>query len=205
MKDSGQKSQHEDVFSFVFRGSSKRLDGETGDWHAHMNELFLVGIGLNVVGVVKQHPALAKKIDVVVVAVLVQGDEEIRLVPCREDLARPDAHLKDGWPSRNGRGDGHIGHHILRTAARKPRQQSAGRLNSVLGISSEANDGVANAFGSQIRAHSTGIGRRRILQSRKGTHDKRLINYRLMGVLSTRVVDARAREATPARDAQAWS
>ena len=64
-----------------------------------MNELLLVRVRLNIVGVVEQYSALAKKADMVLVAVLVQRDQEVRLVSRRENLARSDAHLKmDGPP-----------------------------------------------------------------------------------------------------------
>ena len=64
-----------------------RLDRQAGDRHADVNEALVVGIGLDVIGVVEQDAAVAQRIDVVLVAVLVERDQEIGLVAGGEDLA----------------------------------------------------------------------------------------------------------------------
>ena len=64
-----------------------------------MNKLLLVWVGLDIVGIVEQHSTVAKKADMVLVAVLMQGYQEVSFVSRRENFAGSNAHLEiDGPP-----------------------------------------------------------------------------------------------------------
>ena len=144
--------ENEDVFAFVLRGAAKRLDGQTCDWHADVNEPLVIEIWLNVVRIVEQHAAVAQETDVVLVTVLVKRDQKIGFVACRQHFTGTDAYLENGRTTRNRRGDGHVGHDVVLAAPGKAREKGAGGLNSVLRISREPDDRVLNAFGPQIRS-----------------------------------------------------
>ncbi len=171
MKDPGQQAQHEDVLPLVLRGSPKRLDGQPRDRNPNMDELLLVRVRLDVVGIIEQDSTIAKKANMVLVAVLMEGDEEVRFVSRREDFARSDAHLEDRGTARNRGGDCHVGHDFLSAAAGQSREHGAGGLDAVLGISGEPNDGVANALRPQIGPETSDIGGRCVLQNREKTHE----------------------------------
>ena len=76
------------------------------------------------------------------VAVLVESDEEVGLVAGRQDVAVAHADLEDRRTSRDRGRDGHVRHDLLITAAGEAREESADGLDTVLGISGEADDDV---------------------------------------------------------------
>src|SRR5664279_2812442 len=73
---------------------------------------------------------------------LIEGQQHIGVVPRAQHFARANADLEDGWPPRNGRGNGHEGHDLLGAAASQPRQETANRLDTILRITRNANDGL---------------------------------------------------------------
>ena len=95
----------------------ERLDGKAGDGDAEINEPFVGKIGLNLIRIVKQNPPFLQKPDMVFVAMLIERDEKIGLVAGRENLSGPDPDLEDRRPSRDRRGDGHVGHDFLVASA----------------------------------------------------------------------------------------
>jgi hypothetical protein len=109
--------------------------------------VLVVGIGGDVVGIVEYPAAFTQGLDVVVVAVLVEGDEPVGFIAGAEHLAAADVDLEDGRTAADGGRDGHVGHHVLLRAPREAREESADGLNAVLGISGEADDGIADFVG----------------------------------------------------------
>jgi len=144
LEDAGEQAEGEEVLALLARGAAEGLDGEGGDGDADFDEAVVVHVGRDLVGVVEQDAAFAEKADVLVVAVLVEGDQEVRLVSGGEHLARADAHLEDGGASRNGRRDGHVGHDLLGAATGEAGEKAADGLDAVLGIAGEADDRVAD-------------------------------------------------------------
>src|SRR5581483_10237567 len=121
------------------------LDGPAGDRHPHMPILpFPFRLGLHMVRIVKKNASLAQRGDVVFVGMLVEGEQNVRVVSCAQDFARANAHLEDGRTARNRGGNRHKGHHFLFAAPGQARQETADRLNAVLRIAREANDRLGN-------------------------------------------------------------
>ena len=58
MKDPRDQAEHKDVLALVLGRAAERFDGQAGNRHADMNELLVVGVRLDVVGIVKQDAAL---------------------------------------------------------------------------------------------------------------------------------------------------
>ena len=152
MEDFRDQPEDENVFAFVLRGAAERFDGEAGDRHADVNEAFVVEVGLDVIGIVKENAAVFQKADVVLVAVLIKRDEEIGFVAGGEDFAGAHADLENGRAAGDGGGNRHVGHDVLIAAAGEAREESAGALDAVLRIAGEANDGVVDVFGAKIGA-----------------------------------------------------
>ena len=114
----GDQAEDEDVLAAVLGGAADGLDGGAGDGDADVADAALVlEVRLDVVGVVDADAAVAERADVVVVAVLVEGDQEVGLVAGGEDLARAEVDLEDGRAAGDGRRDGHVGHDLLGGAA----------------------------------------------------------------------------------------
>ena len=113
MKNLGQQTEDKNVFPLVLGRAAQRLNGQSRDGHTHMDKPLLLGVGLHVVGIIKQDPALAQIVNVFIVTVLIKRHEKIRLIPRGENLARSDADLKNRGPARNGGGDRHVGHDVL--------------------------------------------------------------------------------------------
>ena len=144
------QAKDENVFALVLGGAAERFDGQTSDRHADINETFVVQVRLDVVRIVKQDPALAQKTDVVLVTVLVERDQKISFVACRQDFAGADAHLKNGRPTRDRRWNRHVRHDIVFATAGEPREERPGGLNSVLRVSCQPDYGILNTFRAQI-------------------------------------------------------
>ena len=80
VEDAGDQAEDEEILALVLGGAADGLDGGGGDRHADRGEALVVGVGFDVVGVVDQHAALAERGQMALVAVLVEGDEEVGLV-----------------------------------------------------------------------------------------------------------------------------
>ena len=156
VKNFRDQAEDEDVFALVLGGAAQRLDRQAGDRHADVNEAFVVEIRLDVIGIIKQDAAFPQEVDVVLVAVLIKGDEEIRFVTGGEHFARSDADLEDRRPARNGGRNRHVSHDVLVAPAGEAGEESAGALDAVLRIAGQADDGVVNTFRAKIS--SVGIG-----------------------------------------------
>ena len=104
-------------------------------------------LGRDVIGIEHHDAAELHGLDVVLVAVLVKAEQQIRLVARAEDFAGADAHLEDGWPARDGGGNGHEGHDLLFAAAREAREEAADGLDAVLRIPGDADDRLMDAGG----------------------------------------------------------
>ena len=173
VKDLRDQPEDENVLAFVLRRSAKRFDGQPGDRNADVNEPFLVRIRLDVVGIVEQDAAVSQEADVVLVAVLVKRDEEVRFVARGKNLARPHADLENRRTARNRGGDRHVGHDVLSAATGQAREESAGALDAVLRIAGEPDDGVADTLRPQISPKTSNVGGC-VLQNRQKTHDKKV-------------------------------
>ena len=97
------------------------------------------------VGVVEHDAAFLERADVALVGMLVERQQHIGLVAGAEHFARADAHLENRGAARNGRRDGHEGHHLLVAAAGQPRQEAADGLDAILRIARDANHRLGNA------------------------------------------------------------
>ena len=86
----------------------------------------------------------AQRMDVAVVTMLIKSDKEVRIVTGREDVAGPHSHLKDGRTPGNGRRNRHVGHHLLVGSAGEAGEESAYRLDAILGVACQAYDDIAN-------------------------------------------------------------
>jgi hypothetical protein len=77
------QAEDENVFALVLGRAAERFNGQAGDRHADVNETFVVEVRLDVVRIVKQDAALAEKIDVVLVTVLIKRDQKIGFITGR--------------------------------------------------------------------------------------------------------------------------
>jgi hypothetical protein len=194
VKNTGEQAEDKDIFSLVLRRSAERFDSQPGDRNAHMNKLLLVWVGLDIVGIVEQDSTVPKKADMVLIAVLMEGHQEVSFVSRRENFAGSNAHLENRRTTRDGGRDRHVGHHLLRAAAGQPRQHRARRLNAVLRISGKPDHGIADTLRPQISPKSPNLGGRCVLQNRKKTHDKR-VKLTIVPSAGCQRVHGRARES----------
>ena len=79
----------------------------------------------------------------VVVGVLIEGDEGVGFVAGVEDFSGAEVDLENGWPAGDGARDGHVGHDVLGGGTGELCEEAADRLDAVLGVSGEADDGVS--------------------------------------------------------------
>ena len=98
------------------------------------------------IGIIKQHPAVPKRVQMVCIAVLIKGHEKIRFVTGREHISGAHAYLVDRRSAGNRRGNSHVSHYILVGSTCQFGQESANGLNPVLGISSQTDDNILNEF-----------------------------------------------------------
>src|ERR1051326_1891037 len=77
----------------------------------------------------------------VFVGMLIEGQQDIRLITGAENLSRTDSDLKNGWAACNRRGNRHEGHDFLLAAARQSRQKPADGLDAVLRIARYTDNG----------------------------------------------------------------
>ena len=181
MKNFRDQAEDENVFALVLRRAAQRLDRQAGDRHADVNEAFVVEIRLDVIGIIKQDAAFSQEVDVVLVAVLIKGDEEIGFVAGGEHFARADADLEDRRPARNGGGNRHVSHDVLVAAAGEAGEESAGALDAVLRIAGEADDGVVDALRAQVGALRRGGGWLGFWQDRSWIHTAIEVTIRTRG------------------------
>lgn len=84
------------------------------------------------VGVI-HHDSALQGAQMVVVGVLVEGEEDVRFVTGAEDFARANPDLENRWAARDGRRDRHEGHDLLFASASEAGQEARrSRLNSIL-------------------------------------------------------------------------
>ena len=93
--------------------------------HADVDEPFVVEVRLDVIRIVKEDAAVFQEADVVLVAVLVKGDEEIGFVARGKNFAGADADLENRRPAGDGGRDRHVGHDVLLAAAGEPGEKGA--------------------------------------------------------------------------------
>ena len=170
MKNLRDQAEDENVFALVLRRPAQRLDRQSGDRHADVNETFVVEVRLDVVGIVKEDAAFFQKADVVLVTVLIKRDEEIGFIARGKDFARAHADLEDRRPAGDGGGDRHVSHDVLVAASGESGEESARALDAVLRIPGEADDGVVDALGAKIGALGRAGGMIGFGQSRSWIH-----------------------------------
>ena len=151
VEDGADHAQHEQVLAAVARGAADGFDGGGGERHADVVDVALVLEFVDLAAVVDADAAVAQRAEVLVVAVLVEGHEHIRLIACVEHFTGAKVHLENGRPAADGGRDGHVGHHLLRCASGEARQKAADGLDAVLRISREADDSVAELFSRNRR------------------------------------------------------
>src|ERR1041385_7661741 len=111
------------------------------------------GVGFDMVGVIQNDATFFNRVDMLLVRVLIEGQQYIRLVSGASNFAGTDAHLENRRTTGNGGGNGHEGHDFLLAAPGKPGQESANGLYSVLRVTRNPDNGlvdsgdVGSAFG----------------------------------------------------------
>ena len=141
VEHSADQAECINVFALVASRAADRLNRQAGDGDPDV-PIFIkpLFVRLNVVAVVNQNTALAQVADVVLVGMLVERQQHIGLIAGTEDIPRAKANLKDGWTAGDGRGDGHHRHDLLLTAAGQTGKEAADGLDTVLGITGNADD-----------------------------------------------------------------
>src|SRR4030095_15918142 len=131
------QAEDENVFAFVLGRAAERFNGQSSDRHGDVNEPCVIEVRFDVVRIVQQYAALAKKTYVVLVTVLVKRYQKIGFITGRQHFARADAHLKNRRTTRDCRRDGHVGQDVVLTAAGQAGEERAGGLNSILRVTRE--------------------------------------------------------------------
>jgi hypothetical protein len=67
-----------------------------------MIEFLPFRLGLDMIGVVKNNPALLDRINVLLVGMLIKREQDIGFVPGTEHFAGTNPHLKNGWAPGDG-------------------------------------------------------------------------------------------------------
>ena len=109
-----------------------------------MDDAALVLDLLDLVGIVKADPAVAQGVEMVVVGVLVKGHQGVGAVAGVEDLAGAKVDLEDGRTAGNGAGNRHVGHDFLGGGSGQLAEKGPDRLNAILGIAGQTDDGIAD-------------------------------------------------------------
>ncbi len=86
----------------------------------------------------------------VLVAMLIESDQEVRLVAGRQYFAGADAYLENRRPARDGGRDRHVGHHFLVAAAGQAGKHGASRLDAILRVAGQTNDGITDVLRAQV-------------------------------------------------------
>jgi hypothetical protein len=75
--------------------------------------VFILRIRRDLGGVIDAVATLFQGADMAIVAMLVEGDEEVRLIPGTKDFSAAEVDLENRRPPADGRRDGHVGHDVL--------------------------------------------------------------------------------------------
>ena len=94
-EDAREQTHDEHVFAAVPGGSSDRLDSRARDGNADIGESLVGSIRLDFVRVIDADAAVAERMDVVIVAVLIERHQEVGIVPWREHFAGTDMNLEN--------------------------------------------------------------------------------------------------------------
>ena len=78
----------------------------------------------------------------IVVAVLIEGDQHICNITCVENLSGTQVDLVDGGATRDGGGDGHVGHDLPSGPPGQTTEHSSNALDPILGISSQTDHNI---------------------------------------------------------------
>ena len=98
----GEQAENKDVLAAVPGGSADSLHRRAGHGHPDQGNPAVGQVRLDVVRVVEANPAVAQCIDVIFVAVLVEGDQEVGIVTGGEDFTGTDPHLEDRGTTADG-------------------------------------------------------------------------------------------------------
>src|SRR5436190_10679366 len=102
--------------------------------------LLPLGFGLDVIGIIENDAIFLKRVDVVLVRMLIKREQHISIITGAEHFARTNAHLEDRRTAGNSRWDGHEGHDFLLASCCEAGQETADGLNAVLRIAGYADD-----------------------------------------------------------------
>src|ERR1700757_4929070 len=109
----------------------------------------------------------------ILIAMLIESHQEVRFVSSRQHFASTDTDLENRRPARDRGRDCHVGHYFLVAAASKASKHGAGRLDAVLRVTSQTDDGVAYALRAQVGPSYGGCGcGSRFGQNRGRTHNR---------------------------------
>ena len=120
------------------------LNRGAGDRDANIIDPLVVSVRLNEIRVVNADAPIAQRTDMVVVTVLVEGDQKIGVVSRGENFARAQVHLENGWPSGDSRRNRHVGHDLPGAASCQTRQETANGLDPILRISGKPDHRILN-------------------------------------------------------------
>ena len=148
VKHAAQEAEGEHVLAAILGGSTDGFHRGGGQRHGHEDEAFVGSVWRDLVRIIETDAALAEESDVALVAVFVEGHQEIGLIPRAENLSRTDPNLENRRSTGNGRRDRHVGDHVLIGAAGEAGDQASDGLDPVLGISSDSDHGVIDRFGT---------------------------------------------------------
>ena len=150
-----EQSERVNIFALVAAGPADGLDHEARNGHAHMAVTVLpLRLRCHMIRIIKHDAAELDRLDVVLVAVLVEAEQHVRLITRAQNFARADADLEDGRPAGNGGGNGHEGHDFLLATTRQPGEETADGLDAVLRIAGNADDRLVDL--GQLRPAAAG-------------------------------------------------
>ena len=138
--------EDEDVLAAVLGGASDGFHGRRREWDADVMNAPLVSGLLNLLRIVEADATVLEGLQVAVVAVLVEGYQDVCLIPGMEDFPGAEVNLENGWAARDGGRNGHVGHDILSGATGESAKHAAHGLNPILGIPSEADHYITQSI-----------------------------------------------------------
>ena len=115
------------------------------------------GLGLTVVRIVKDDPALFQGTNMVPVGMLVKGQEDVGFIARAQHFTRTNPDLENRGSAGDGRGNGHERHDLLFASSGQPGQKTADCLNAVLRIAGDADDRFGNL--GNLGGPAFGLGR----------------------------------------------